>query len=419
MIRFGCWLIVCFFSLFGLTYLYCKLGDKKLKLSFLKITVFLVGLFAETFLNNFNLELAIQSYFLICPVLFFTFRFDSIKRFVFDVIFIWLFGMILDFSCMLLVAILYYCLHVNVYSDILSILTTLYLGVMLILFSSVLPVKRWSDNLFKKLSKIKYSDFILILFVIFIIIVSLILAFNIKDITIGIMACVVLALTIISLALILKTKFSEIENKIFLETLKANNDFYITVDEEQKILKHNLMSKFLSIKSVSNNKARVLIDDIISDFNISIDYARNIKDIPYGLNGIVNQKVYPYSEEIDIKVTNNIKVDIFTVLKPRRYNVLVEKLSILLDNAIEATLKSVDKILVINIFEEDKEIIIEVKNTFSGNIDVDNLGEIHYSTKGDKRGLGIYSALRNKEVSLDLKLINNMFSAKLTTKKNK
>lgn len=411
-------LFVCsFISLFGINYVYFKICDKRIKLSLFKIALFIVGVVTEVLLK-YN-EIAIQSYFVVCPVLFFIYGFTDLKKFIYNVIFVWLFGMILDFTSMLVVSILYYAFHINVENYLVAVLMSLYVCGMFILLSNVLPIKKWSNSLYNKVFKIKYSDFILILFMLFVFIVSLILIFNIRNITIGIMSCVVLALTIISLALILKTKFSEIENKIFLETLKANNDFYITVDEEQKILKHNLMSKFLSIKSVSNNKARVLIDDIISDFNISIDYARNIKDIPYGLNGIVNQKVYPYSEEIDIKVTNNIKVDIFTVLKPRRYNVLVEKLSILLDNAIEATLKSVDKILVINIFEEDKEIIIEVKNTFSGNIDVDNLGEIHYSTKGDKRGLGIYSALRNKEVSLDLKLINNMFSAKLTTKKNK
>lgn len=415
MMRFVYWYIVCFFSLFGITYMYCKLSDRKIKLNFWKIFAFFIGVLCEALLKYY--EVGIQTYFIICPVIFIMFNFYNVKKFIFDLIFVWLWGMVLDFSSMLLVSILYNFIIIKSL-DIYMMILTVYVCAMFLLLSNVLPMKKWADSLYNKINKVKYSDLLMFLFVAFIIIISLILIMNIKNITIGIMTCVVLALSVVSFFLILKTRYSDIENKIFLETLKSNNDFYIKVDEEQKILKHNLMSKFLSVKSVSNKKAQVLIDDIISEFNTSIDYARNIKDIPYGLNGIVNQKVYPYSDELDIKVTNNINIDIFTVLKPRRYNVLVEKISILLDNAIEATLKSSDKILVINLYDEDNQIIIEIKNTFSGSIDVDKFGDVNYSTKGVRRGYGIYSALRSKEVSLSVKLINNMFSAKLVTKKN-
>ena len=37
-----------------------------------------------------------------------------------------------------------------------------------------------------------------------------------------------------------------------------------------------------------------LIEDLISQFNKNEKFSENIKVIPYGLNGIIYQKLYPY-----------------------------------------------------------------------------------------------------------------------------
>ena len=123
--------------------------------------------------------------------------------------------------------------------------------------------------------------------------------------------------------------------------------------------------------------------------------------------------------EISIHIVNEIDYDIFEVLKPLRYNVLIEKLSIILDNAIESTLKSHEKIISITIYEEDNNIVILVKNTFDDLIDLDGIGLKNYSTKGKRRGLGLFSALRNNEAILTINVINDFFVSKIVAQKNK
>lgn len=157
----------------------------------------------------------------------------------------------------------------------------------------------------------------------------------------------------------------------------------------------------------------------MNNFISNIDFNTHIENIPYGLNGILYQKIYPFLNNLEIKINNEIYYDIFEVLNPRRYNVLVEKIVISLDNAIEASLKSVDRILIINLYEENNYIVIEIKNSLVDSIDVDFLGSINYSTKKRNSGLGLFSAMRDKEVSMDIKIINDMFVSHLEAKKNK
>ena len=90
---------------------------------------------------------------------------------------------------------------------------------------------------------------------------------------------------------------------------------------------------------------------------------------------------------------------------------------IALDNAIESSLKSKQKIISIYIYDDNNNICIEVKNSFSSNMDVDLIGNKNYSTKGKKHGLGLFSALRNNEALLSVKIVNDMFITKISAKK--
>lgn len=137
------------------------------------------------------------------------------------------------------------------------------------------------------------------------------------------------------------------------------------------------------------------------------------------MNGIIYQKLYPFLEKINVKVDTKIDFDVFEVLKPRRYNVLVEKMVIALDNAIESCLNSCDKLLILNLHSDDGNIIIEIKNTFSSDLNVDEVGMINYSTKGKRRGLGLFSAFRDKEAIMNVKIINNFFVTKIIAKRKR
>lgn len=418
MIEFIVWAVMSFFTLLGMYYIYYKFTDAEKKIRFKNIFVLILGVLTAALLNYFNIKIVNTfSYFFICPILFFTIKYENFKKFVFYLIIIWFYGILLDCLSMLILAILYYAFHINIYSDIFVMLPSFFIFLMIVLLANSKSIKRLTANLCNFFVRIKYLDLLLIIFALFVLILAIVMAINIRYLSVGLLALLLIMMTIFVLVLLLRFKYSELEQKLFIKTLRTNNSFYIDASVEYSVFKHNLIAKLLSVKSVSNKKARILIDDFINDFNKNIDYSRQIKDIPYGLNGIINQKLCSYIGNVHIKINNSIDVDIFDVLKPRRYNVLVEKLMVLLDNAIDSCLKSHEKVLILNLYEDDDSIFIEIKNTFSGNLDIEKLGSSNYSTKGKKRGFGLYSVLRNAEVSTKVSIINDMFVVKLIAKK--
>lgn len=421
MTDFIVWFAGSFISTFGISFLYYNLSNATRKLN-LKITlVFIIGVLFLSIIKNFNLSyINIFAYFLFYPFLFYMINPIKLKKLFYYILVIWFIGMLLDLLSMLLVSFLHSFLNFdliekwNAATIILSFISFL----CFILISKSKRILLFINTWYNKLSNIKYSDFLLLFLTAFIFISAFVILTSLPNLTLDILFNLLIFLVIIVFIFIIKYKINEEEISKYLKLLKENNEFYVSVDDEHRVFKHNLMARLLSIKSVSNKKTMVLIDDLIRDFNVNIDFSNHIKVIPYGLNGIIYQKLYPYFNKVNLKIFNGIKYDIFDFLKPLRYNVLIEKLSLVLDNALESCTKSVDKVIVINIFDEDNNIVIEVKNTFSDMIDIDSLGSKNYSTKGKRRGLGLYSALRNSEVQLTVKVVNHLFISRLVARRN-
>ena len=279
-------------------------------------------------------------------------------------------------------------------------------------------IKRFTSFLYKYVCKVKYYDFILFILALFTLLAAIVFSINIQTITIGILLFLTVFSILLAFITVIKMKFLDYEYVISINTLKENNNFYINMDEENRMFKHNLLANLLAVKSVSNKKSRNLIDELIGKLNYNVDFLNQLKNIPYGLTGIVYEKIHPYLDKLEIKLDNKINCDIFSILKPRRYNVLVEKLILMIDNALEASVLSIDKVVIINMYLEDDKVVVEVKNSFRDSIDIDSLGKMSYSTKGRNRGFGLFTILRSNEVSGDVKIINNMFVAKLVAVKN-
>ncbi|MCX4254025.1 MAG: GHKL domain-containing protein [Bacilli bacterium] len=418
MIEILSWIFICFASTFGYVYFYYKLVCNNEKISLKTKIIFLIGFIVVTLLeyNDLNYITTIL-FFIYFPILFKSIKIVSFRKIVAYLVIIWLYAMFLDFSAMLIISLLHYFYNVNVHSDFFVMFPTIFVFVSLLIISNSRTFCNFTNKLIVLLCKIKYYDFLLISFTLFVLIIAIVIALNVKSLNLNILLALILILSIAIFILLIRSKIKDVENSIFLKTLQENNDFYIKVEDENRIFKHNLVAKLLSIKSVSNNKSMALIEDLILQFNKNVSFSQTIKVIPYGLNGIIYQKLYSYMNVLNIKINNEIGYDIFSVLKPRRYNVFVEKIVIALDNAIEHCLKSNDKIIFINLYEDNNCVIVEIKNTFSESIDVDLVGNKGYSTKGKLRGLGIFSALRDNEASLNVKIYNNLFINTITAKK--
>lgn len=423
MIEFLVWFVACFISAIGFTFLYYKFSDSKKSMTFFTIVWTIVGSvgLALTRIYNFTF-LGTISYFLFYPILFYKLNKIELKKLLFYVVIIWLYGVILDMISMIFAIFLQNIFNFDIYSYISRILLTCIVFAMFLILGNSKKIKSFTNSIYKKVQKINYFDFALVSFAIFVFFVGFVIFLSLNHISLSILLMVVLFLLSFSFVLLIRVRINLVENDIFLKLLKKNNEFYLKIEDENRIFKHNLTAKLLSVKSVSDEKARRLIDDLINSYNNNMDFSVQIKDMPYGLNGIIYEKIYPYIGKLHIKIYNTINFDIFKKLKPRRYNVFIEKMVIALDNAIESSMSSVDKVLVINLYSEDNSIIMDIKNTFSAELNFENIGTINYSTKntknGRRRGLGLFSALRDNEVIMKIKVINNLFVTKIIAKQN-
>lgn len=423
MINFIIWLIISFFSTFSFAYLFYKISDANKKIDIKIMLFFIFGVVCQVLIQHYDItNLRVASYFIFFPILFYMLKPMPLMKLIFYVLIVWLIAIAVDIATIIIVPALLYIFNMDFsiytnYSEYVSMFLTIVLAILLMFVGYKKFLNSFINKLYIKILNIKSLDYLLIVFATVIFLIGLTMFLNIKNLSVNLLLYIVIVLTVITFVVLVKCKINEEENTKYLKTLKENNEFYIKMDDENRVFKHNLVAKLLSIKSVSNKKAMALIEDLIMQFNKSVEFSNSIKIIPYGLNGIIYQKLYPYLKELNIKINNEITYDIFMVLKPRRYNVLVEKIVVSLDNAIESSLKSKDKSIVINISDVDDSICVEIKNTIGNDINMDLLGDKNYSTKGIKRGLGLFSILRNNEATVSVRIINNIFVSKITAKK--
>ncbi len=420
MIEFVVWFLSNFLAAIGIISFYISLFEEKAKINKKIVILFVLNIVVCTFIRFFELSLLnIFSFFIFYPVIFYLLSPKKFKFILYYTIFIWIYGAVFDFLTMLIISYLYLAIDINMRNYLFKIVPTIVSLFFFILSSRISFIKKFTNNIVNLLANINNTDLFVITFFAFVFISGVAITLNIDSLSISILVFVLIFIVILVFLLLVHCKYLEYESKIFTKTLQVNNNFYTNIDDEYSIFKHNLIAKLLSVKSVSNKNARLLIDDLVNDFNSNMDYRNIILDLPYGLDGVINHKLCNYSNILNIKISNNFTKDIFDVLTPKRYNVLVEKLSLMLDNAIESALDSVEKILIVNLMEDNDSIKIEIKNTFDGKkVDVDEIGKIHYSTKGKKRGLGLYFILRNNEVLVNVKFVNSYFVGEAIAKFN-
>lgn len=419
--KFLMWLFFSFFSTFGYLYLFYKLNNIKRVPKF-SIILFFFGVIIISLFRYVEIKYyTLLSFFIFYPILFYSISKLPIKKIIINTLVIWLFAMVIDLLSMLFASLISFMFNIDIYNyyNIFCIVSSILLFFILFAVGYNEKLRNVFLKIIKFFNDIEYFDYALILFSIFVCVLAICIFLDLERLKIDILLFAIIVLSILCFILLVKFKINFVENKKYLVTLKENNDFYIKIDDENRIFKHNLMAKLSSIKSVSNKKAIALIDDFVVKTNKNISYSKKIKRIPYGLNGIIYQKTYPFLEEVNFKITNKIDFDIFKVLKPRRYNVLVEKLVVSLDNAIEASLNSKNKVVIINLYDDEDNIYIEIKNSFAHNIDVDSIGKLNYSTKGKRRGLGLFSILRDNEAVISIKVVNNYFISLISTRKQK
>ena len=396
---------------------YRQLSQEKLKIS-LKFHLFLIIGTAISIVLLYLNNAIIKNIF---TIIFMTILFKILSNkkiyetFYYSVL-IWIYGIIVDLINMLIATAtgLIEMLDLLLVQSILTII----IAVLVYTFCSLPPIKKFSKKTINKLINLKpyfLIDFAVILLLVYISMLCFSNLGSISNISFYIMIAIII---IIVLYNILDKYYNIKKLKAINSMLLKNNEFFVKLEEQNRIFKHNINNRLLGIKSVSPEKIKKLIEELISENNNNYIAPKEIKNIPEGLSGIIYEKFYVFNNsKINLAIDNNIKSQLIDNLKPKTFNELCEAVGVFIDNALEATSKSDEKVILINFNEDDNFYYININNTFKNILDIDEFGNKNYSTKKGIRGIGVFSILKRKEIKLKTKVINGCFMIDIKAKK--
>ena len=183
-----------------------------------------------------------------------------------------------------------------------------------------------------------------------------------------------------------------------------------------------LKEKKKTIENKNSVEYESILNEFIKNYSKNGLGVNNISKLPTGLKGIIYYKMYE-SKNKNIIFNISISKQISTYFKRidnNDYVLLCRIVNILLDNSIEASMKSKNKVINVEIYSLDNDINIVISNSFKGKIDINRIEEKYYSTKGSNRGIGLYLVRRlindSDIISLERRINNKLFETKIIIK---
>lgn len=200
------------------------------------------------------------------------------------------------------------------------------------------------------------------------------------------------------------------ELTLYIETIEE-------LVEKYREFKHDYKNIVLGIGADSlkeNNLLDKLSREVVGDK--SYDAFINLKDINY----IPLKSILSYYIMLSIK--ENVEVSLITIGEIKEFNISEVEFSrvmgIILENALEETLKNDNKKLEIYVEASENNLNITVANTFKREqLNMDKIYDKGYSTKGENRGLGLYNLKsivdKNLNINLNTFINEGMFTQDL------
>ena len=399
----------------SLIYFYAKLSrsEKRInsKIIFMILLIPVIQVIAKTLGLDVIIPIISIFYFI---VLFKCIFQGTLKETINYEIIIWTIITLLDVIMMLLIN------PINIEVEISKGISSIVLSTIIVILASSNAVLKVLRALYKRLDKINLNYLYLIITIVLFLIVEYLGFKNVDNKYIVVSALligIVLALIVVNFVVLY---YEIITLRTTNSILEQSNEASLELISEYRVLKHNLEHNLLGIKTVSNKKTKELIDALIAEYNSKFYIKHDITSMPAGINGFILEKFYKYAEE-DLKITveNKIKKKILGLLGPRNYNLFCEALGVTLDNALESTVKSKEKLLYLEFKETEESLMATVANTFTGNIELDKLGTKEYTSRKTGHGLGLYSLFNRKNLFITTSIKNNLFINKIEVKKIK
>lgn len=225
----------------------------------------------------------------------------------------------------------------------------------------------------------------------------------------------------------------KIDNNKITEKYDSLIEFMNSYEEkidELRIQSHENKNQLLNIKSkiIDKDKNKNIIEYIDSILNekVQLDKGKysKLKYLPSnGFKGMFYYKISK-AEELGIKISINIsagiKKSVLHNMNAEDYKQLCRIIGVYLDNAIEASAISNEKLLGIEIYLNNNDVEIIVSNSYLGEVDIKNVNEKGYSTKGKSHGYGlplVKNILKNSDIfSSETTTCNGIYTQKLNIK---
>lgn len=420
MIDYIAFFLVTFITVIVVLNCYNKFINVKSKFPLMLLIILFVGSLVPTILLYFNNAFLKNIFTLIFFII--VFKYSSkrnLKETIYYGMLIWLYGLLMDFVVMIIISVSgLSSLFNNINIIYVKAISSVVLLVLIYLFCTNKKIIKFTNSTVDKLVKVKYSHMLEFAFLILLVILNVVCVININKVNIINLTAVIVVLFLSLMYQIINKKYNIKKLKELNNILVKNNEFFVKVDADYRVLKHNLTSKLLGIKTSANSRTKELIDDLIESYNSNFVSSQDMQKIPAGINGIIYEKLYSFNKkDINLAIDNNLKGSIIDSLKPRTFNNMCETLGVLIDNALEAAYESEEKLIFIEFAEIKDSIIININNTFSNEVDLEKLGEKDYSTKGKNHGIGLFSIFRKNDIKLKTKIINNLYQTELKIKK--
>ncbi len=161
---------------------------------------------------------------------------------------------------------------------------------------------------------------------------------------------------------------------------------------------HEFKNQLIAIKSLvtpRNKELKNYVDSIINDVkNSEYNGLENMQYLPQGgLKGLIYFKLGDLSNKgvkVITKIDQILKNKDFYKKNDEKHKDILKIIGVYLDNAIEAVSDAKTKEIVLEIYCVKNECHLVLSNTYVGQININNFGDLGYSTKGDKRGYGLH-----------------------------
>lgn len=217
----------------------------------------------------------------------------------------------------------------------------------------------------------------------------------------------------------------QVENKVLLNNLEE----YEKMLDYQRVVNHENKNQLLIVRSLlkenENSDALNYVNEVLDDKKDDNDvlFGRAKKIPSGGLQGIVYQKMLVMNDK-NIKpildVSNSVKKFKLENLDTKLNYDICRIVGVFLDNSIEETEKLDEREIMLSMYEQNNDLVIEISNKFKNVPDLERLEEKGYSTKGKGHGYGL--SLVNDIVNNNNQIINekgitrNIFTQKLIIK---